>query len=45
MLKRVSPQDRLDNVMIRCALDYEGVKTIARELKITLDEYIYEQTM
>jgi origin recognition complex subunit 5 len=42
LLKRVSPPDRLDNVMLRCEADYEVAKDLARELKIVLDEYIYE---
>ncbi|TXT08935.1 hypothetical protein VHUM_02409 [Vanrija humicola] len=42
LLKRVSPVDRLDNVMLRCEIDYETTKTLAKALKITLDEYLYE---
>ncbi|WWC89283.1 uncharacterized protein L201_004204 [Kwoniella dendrophila CBS 6074] len=45
MLKRVSPQDRLDNIMLRCETDYETAKTISKELKIILDEYLYEAVM
>jgi len=42
LLKRVSPPDRLDNVMLRCEADYETTQTVAKELRITLDEYLYE---
>ncbi|WOO80835.1 Origin recognition complex subunit 5 [Vanrija pseudolonga] len=42
LLKRTSPVDRLDNIMLRCEIDYEGTKTLAKGLKITLDEYLYE---
>ncbi|KAL1411514.1 hypothetical protein Q8F55_002475 [Vanrija albida] len=42
LLKRTSPVDRLDNVMLRCEIDYEATKTLAKGLKITLDEYLYE---
>jgi origin recognition complex subunit 5 len=42
LLKRVSPVDRLDNIMLRCEVDYETVKTLAKELKVILDDYIYE---
>ena len=42
LLKRISPVDRLDNVMLRSELDYETAKTLAKDLKITLDEYLYE---
>ncbi|KAK8864440.1 hypothetical protein IAR55_001689 [Kwoniella newhampshirensis] len=45
LLRRVSPVDRLDNVMLRCEIDYETSKTIAKDLKITLDEYLYEAVM
>ncbi|WWD17262.1 hypothetical protein CI109_101700 [Kwoniella shandongensis] len=45
LLKRVSPPDRLDNVMLRCEIDYETAKTLAKDLKITLDEYLYEAIM
>lgn len=31
--------------MLRCEVDYETVRTLARELKITLDEYLYEAVM
>ena len=44
LLRRVSPVDRLDNVMLRCEVDYEQVKSIAKDLRITLDEYLYEAT-
>jgi len=40
----MSPADRLDNVTLRCEIDYEEVKSIAKDLKITLDEYLYEAT-
>ena len=40
----MSPVDRLDNIMLRCETEYEDVKTLAKELKITLDEYLYEAT-
>lgn len=30
--------------MLRCEVDYESAKTVARELKIVLDEYLYEAT-
>ncbi|KAK4684224.1 hypothetical protein P7C73_g5969, partial [Tremellales sp. Uapishka_1] len=42
LLKRMSPVERLDNVMLRCEVDYETVKDLAKELRITLDEYLYE---
>lgn len=42
LLKRTSPVDRLDNVMLRCEIDYEATKTLAKGFKITLDEYLYE---
>jgi len=44
-LKRVSPNDRLDNIMLRCEVDYETVKTLAKELKVVLDDYIYEAVL
>lgn len=44
LLRRVSPVDRLDNIMLRCEIDYDTAKTIAKELRITLDEYLYEAT-
>jgi origin recognition complex subunit 5 len=37
--------DRLDNVMLRSEIDYEAAKTLARELKINLDEYLHEAVM
>jgi origin recognition complex subunit 5 len=37
--------DRLDNIMLRCEVEYEEVKSLAKELKITLDEYLYEATL
>lgn len=40
----MSPADRLDNITLRCEIDYEEVKSIAKDLKITLDEYLYEAT-
>ncbi|WVQ99429.1 hypothetical protein IAU59_006564 [Kwoniella sp. CBS 9459] len=42
LLRRTSPQDRLDNITLRCEIDYETAKTLAKELRITLDEYLYE---
>ena len=42
LLKRISPIDRLDNIMLRCQVDYESVKQLAKELKVILDDYIYE---
>lgn len=42
LLRRASPVDRLDNVMFRCEADYETVKTLAKQLRVTLDEYLYE---
>ncbi|WRT66411.1 uncharacterized protein IL334_003367 [Kwoniella shivajii] len=45
LMKRISPSDRLDNIMLRCEIDYETAKSIAKELKITLDEYLYEASM
>ena len=45
MLRRVSPPDRLDNVLLRCDADYEFTKRMAKDLKIPLDDYLYEQTM
>ena len=44
LLRRVSPPDRLDNVVLRCEIDYEMAKTLAKELRITLDEYLSEAT-
>lgn len=44
LLRRVSPPDRLDNVMLRCEIDCETAKKLANDLRITLDEYIYEAT-
>ena len=40
----MSPMDRLDNITMRCEVDYEEVKSIAKELRLTLDEYLYEAT-
>lgn len=45
LLRRMSPVDRLDNIMLRCEVEYEEVKSLAKELKITLDEYLYEATL
>lgn len=45
LLRRMSPVDRLDNIMLRCEVEYEEVKSLAKELKITLDEYLYEATI
>jgi origin recognition complex subunit 5 len=28
--------------MLRCEVDYEAAKVLAREMKVTLDEYLYE---
>lgn len=42
LLKRTSPPDRLDNVMLRCEVEYDTVRDLAHGLKITLDEYLYE---
>lgn len=28
--------------MLRCEIDYESAKSLARELRMTLDEYLYE---
>ncbi|WWC70029.1 uncharacterized protein I206_103973 [Kwoniella pini CBS 10737] len=44
-LKRISPIDRLDNIMIRCEVDYEFIKELSKELKLILDEYLYESIM
>ena len=44
LLRRMSPPDRLDNITMRCEVDYEEVKSIAKDLRITLDEYLYEAT-
>lgn len=44
LLRRTSPSDRLDNVTLRCEIDYEAAKDIAKELKFTLDDYLYELT-
>ena len=38
----MSPVDRLDNVMLRCELDYDTAHILAKDLKITLDNYLYE---
>ncbi|ADV20319.1 Conserved hypothetical protein [Cryptococcus gattii WM276] len=47
LLKRVSPPDRLDNIMLRCEIDYETVKNLAKDSKLgfTLDDYLYETIM
>ncbi|WVQ72459.1 hypothetical protein IAR50_002011 [Cryptococcus sp. DSM 104548] len=42
LLKRWSPPDRLDNVMLRCELDYEASKSLAKDFGIKMDEYLYE---
>ncbi|ODN94258.1 hypothetical protein L198_05114 [Cryptococcus wingfieldii CBS 7118] len=42
LLKRWSPPDRLDNVMLRCELDYETSKSLAKDLGVKMDEYLYE---
>lgn len=44
LLYRVSPIDRLDNIMLRCEIEYEMARNLAKELKIVLDEYLYELT-
>ena len=44
LLRRLSPPDRLDNIMLRCEVDYETAKTTAKDLSISLDEYLYEAT-
>lgn len=44
LLRRTSPSDRLDNVTLRCEIDYEAAKDLAKELKFTLDDYLYELT-
>jgi origin recognition complex subunit 5 len=41
----MSPQDRLDNIMLRCEVDYETTNIVARRLRIKLDEYLYEAAM
>ena len=41
----MSPLERLDNIMLRCEVDYETAKNLARDLRITLDEYLYEAVM
>ncbi|WVR07082.1 hypothetical protein IAU60_004121 [Kwoniella sp. DSM 27419] len=45
LLRRTSPPDRLDNVTLRCEIDYETAKSLAKDLRITLDEYMYESAM
>jgi origin recognition complex subunit 5 len=45
LLRRTSPADRLDNVTLRCELDYDAARDIARELRLTLDDYLYELTV
>lgn len=45
LLKRTSPVDRLDNVMLRCEVDYDTARDLAQGLKVTLDEYLYEAAM
>jgi origin recognition complex subunit 5 len=45
LLRRVSPVERLDNIMMRCEIDYETAKGLAKDLRITLDEYLYEASM
>jgi hypothetical protein len=30
--------------MLRCEIDYEMAKSLATDLSITLDEYLYEAT-
>ncbi|BEJ15621.1 hypothetical protein CspHIS471_0502260 [Cutaneotrichosporon sp. HIS471] len=42
LLRRTSPSDRLDNVTLRCEIDYDTARDIARELRFTLDDYLYE---
>lgn len=42
LIKRTSPVDRLDGVMLRCEVGYETVVEVAKGLRITLDEYLYE---
>ncbi|GMK55931.1 hypothetical protein CspeluHIS016_0209870 [Cutaneotrichosporon spelunceum] len=42
LLRRTSPADRLDNVTLRCEIDYDTARDIARELRFTLDDYLYE---
>jgi origin recognition complex subunit 5 len=44
LLRRTSPADRLDNITLRCETDYDDVKTLAKDLRMTLDEYLYEAT-
>lgn len=38
----MSPGERLDNVILRCEAEYETAKTFAKELRLILDDYIYE---
>ncbi|KAK6910049.1 hypothetical protein I203_104078 [Kwoniella mangroviensis CBS 8507] len=45
LLKRISPIDRLDNIMIRCEINYDTAKNLAKDLKFNLDEYLYEAVM
>ncbi|BEI92601.1 uncharacterized protein CcaverHIS019_0502290 [Cutaneotrichosporon cavernicola] len=42
LLRRTSPSDRLDNVTLRCEIDYDTARDIARDLRFTLDDYLYE---
>lgn len=42
LIKRVSPAERLDNVQLRCEIGYEAAVGLAKEVGITLDEYLYE---
>ncbi|WVO16167.1 hypothetical protein L204_103837 [Cryptococcus depauperatus] len=42
LLKRISPPDRLDNVMLRCEIVYDTAKSLAKDLGLILDEYLYE---
>jgi origin recognition complex subunit 5 len=42
LVRRASPVDRLDNVMLRCEVDYETTKSVAKEIRVVLDEYLYE---
>lgn len=42
LLRRISPPDRLDAVTLRCEIGYEATVHLAREVGITLDDYLYE---
>lgn len=42
LMQRISPMDRLDNVQLRCEITYDLAKVFARDLKLPLDDYLWE---